>query len=1400
MKESGGKEITVNGAITGAGSLIQSGSGTLNLNGANSHSGGTTLNGGTVVAGNTSAFGGGGISVASNAAIAAGSDITMTNTIGVSNAVTATLDNRGNAWVQNGAISGAGSLNMSGSGTTTLGGSNNYAGGTTLNGGSVVVGNDNSFGSGTVSVASSSMITAATANRSTTNAVTVGTSQIVTLDTVGNTWTQSGAISGGGGVNKTGSGTLSLSGSNGYTGTTLISGGTLQVTGSLFGAGTVTVANGGTLSGTGSAGKTTVQSGGTITAGASGNIGTLSLSSLILNGGGSWNWKMLDATGSAGVGFDTLSIGTGTLDLSSPSLSASRFTINLQSLSGANPAASGNAMNFDANVSTNWLIASYGSLAGTFSTNLFTINPSGFSNSLSGGTFGIGTNASGLILSYTSAFVAGGASEWNSGSGNISSKVSITNGVSLVLSGSGGSVTNNNSVNYLSGITFTTNAATYTLSGNAITNGGLGIVNNSTNAQVISNAITLGYIQTFTAGGGSLTVAGNIGISSNTLTISGSNNTTLSGVVSGTAGIVKVGTGTLILSGADTFTGGLTISAGSLLLSGGENRLWTNSTASVAAGSSLNLGTNSQQLGTLSGGGTVTGQSSTTLTLVPSNSATFRGTITGGEVVAVAGSGTMTLSGSNSYTGGTTVSGNLVASNSSALGATNNLLAVSGTLNLGSQTVTQGAVSLGGGTISGGTLLSTNVSLQGGSISANLAGLAAVTQNEGITTLSGSNSFKGGVSVNGGTLVASNASALAGGDVSVNAGTLNLSSVSESVRTVTLGNGTVTGSGILRQASFTATNSGQALVSESLSGTGGFTQIGGGTTTLAGSNSFIGGVTLSAGKLIASNSFALGSTNGSVSVSGGTLDLGGLAQRIGSTTLTSGSIGNGTLSASSGITVMGDSNSTISATLAGKGLTKSGSGTLNLASALPAGSVRIMGGTMQSSASVIGSATDVPASVAVSNAVWTNSGQLTVGGSGSGSLTVGSGGIVAASGLLIASNATSRGTVTLGDSNGSANLWLGSSTISFGRGRGTLQFAQRGDTTISNAIYGKGIISSMGIGATTLSGNQSGFTGTNYISSGKVVLGSGVTNGGSLNIAGRGTNVVFEMKSGSVLSSTGTHAVAGLLSDNSGKAFKDSIKGKVVLAPTGVLQKTYTNGQSIAGFGAGIGAGKSFSLLAGSVANPATLEAKVTARALDFKGTYSNNIVMAITDPSFSSIRNTIQWYNTNVPAGTKPYWTNTVAGNTDNKKSSIRGMNGKSFAGSFSSFLLTANESVGLDLTDANRDGSLLDDLNALSGTFINTTLAKIMGAFGYDNKTKTSWAVINHNSLYSGEDLGSSEIFDEAALNHTLSDPGIVSPYLNPSVMTAQAVPEPGTCILMLSGGLVLFLAARAKKRQMV
>jgi len=1186
--------VITNDTVTALGSLTYSnGAGSFTLTGTNA--GQTlTISGGITNNSTNNQTISLGLNTTSNQTFnAASGNLTLSN--GVSNTAALTMqESAGRAITVNGTIAGAGSLIQSGSGTLNLNASNSYSGGTTLNGGTVLAGNSASFGSGGISVASNAVIAAGAQGLSITNALNLSAGSTATIDSASNSMSISGAISGSGSLAKAGTGTLSIPGNSPtFSGATAVNAGRLQVSGNL-GTGTVTVGSGASLSGTGSVGGVSVASGGMIMAGTDSSIGTLSITGNgIWNGGGIYNWKVSDANGSAGVGYDTLAIG-GALDLSGVT-SGNKFQINLWSLDG-------NAANFNKDTDGAWKIASFTSLLGSFSTNLFSVNlgatngTGGFLNALNG-NFSLTTSANALFLSYKTLAATDTGGIWSGGSGNLTG---ITNGSLLQFTGSGGSITNQTVTN-VTGISYSVTAGGYTLSGTNLTLSG-SVTNSSTAQQTISSAVRLASNAVLQAQNGAILVGGSLDLSSNNLTVSGARQSTLAGDIAGSGTLIKQGTGSLVLTGVSSNAGGLTVESGRTILSGGDDRLSSNGRLSVSSGAVVDLGTTSQRFVALSGSGTITGGSGS-ITLAPSNSIFYAGTIEGQKSLIQNGTGTTTLTGSNSYTGGTTV--------------------------------------------------------------------------------------------NNGTLVASNA-------------------------------------------------------------------------------------------------FALGSTNGSLNVAGAALNLGSFNQRVGSATITSGSIGNGTLTASSGVTVTGNSNSTISATLAGTGgLTKSGSGTLNLASALPSGSVRITGGTMQSSASVIGSASNAPASVTVSNALWTNSGQLTVGGSGSGSLTVGSGGTVAASGLLIASNSTSRGTVTLGDGNGIGSLALGNGSITFGAGTGNLIFNQRGALTVSNSISsltsGRGTITSAGSGTTTLTANNSRFSGTTSLSAGSMVLGTGAQLGGSVNVANRSASL--QLTNGSSLTSTNAvHAVAGKLVDNSGLAFTNAIRGRVALSGTGALEKSYAANSSVAGFGAGIGAGKSFSLLAGSVTNAATLEAKITGGALDFKGTYSNNIVMAITDPSFSSVRNTIQWYD---PA-TKT-WKNTVAGNISgsNKSAAISGMNGRSFAGNFSTFLLQAR-SVGI-LTAAE---DTLAEINSMTASEINTTLAKIMGAFGYDKSSKTSWAVINHNSLYSGEDLGSSSIFDEAALNHTLTYPVLAPLDTGASLMTTQSVPEPGTWALLILGGVALGIASRVRR----
>ncbi|EHB7516099.1 AIDA autotransporter-like protein ShdA, partial [Salmonella enterica subsp. enterica serovar Worthington] len=163
-------------AISGSGQVVKSGDKTLTLSGANSYTGGTTISGGTLVANDVNALGTGDVTDNATLALNAVGDF-------------------------NNAIGGSGKVEKSGDDTLTLSGSNTYTGGTLINGGTLVASNVEALGTGDV-----------------TDDATLE------LNTGGDF---DNAISGSGQVVKSGDETLTLSGSNTYTGGTLISSGTL---------------------------------------------------------------------------------------------------------------------------------------------------------------------------------------------------------------------------------------------------------------------------------------------------------------------------------------------------------------------------------------------------------------------------------------------------------------------------------------------------------------------------------------------------------------------------------------------------------------------------------------------------------------------------------------------------------------------------------------------------------------------------------------------------------------------------------------------------------------------------------------------------------------------------------------------------------------------------------------------------------------------------------------------------------------------------------------------------------------------------------------------------------------------------------------------------------------------
>ena len=175
------------------------------------------------------------------------------------------------------ALTGSRSLVVTGPGTVVLTKSNTYSGGTTISSGALQLG-DGASNNGSVpgNITDNFGATLIFANP--------------------NAQSYSGAISGSGVLTKLGAGTLTLTGSNTYSGLTTLNAGNLAVNGSLFTGGTVNINSTATLSGTGRAGGVTVAAAGTLSPGVSG--GTLSVASVNLNAGSDLAYTLGSGTNS----------------------------------------------------------------------------------------------------------------------------------------------------------------------------------------------------------------------------------------------------------------------------------------------------------------------------------------------------------------------------------------------------------------------------------------------------------------------------------------------------------------------------------------------------------------------------------------------------------------------------------------------------------------------------------------------------------------------------------------------------------------------------------------------------------------------------------------------------------------------------------------------------------------------------------------------------------------------------------------------------------------------------------------------------------------------------------------------------------------------------------------------
>ena len=245
--------VTLSGLISGSGSLTQANAGILTIGGSstNTFTGGIAVNAGTLVLNlNRLNLGAGPVTLAGGTTFYTSnfegnsSGGTLPNTFTLGGGVV-TLQTNKDIWIT-GAINGTGCMQIQGSGRTPgvmLSGAKTFSGGVKLganNGGTpmVTIDNNNSLGTGTLrselvstSVSAGNLRTTAnlTTSPGVTNTVDLAPGCRLVVDTGSYTLWLSGAIIDSGNLIKIGTGTLTLSGSNTYTGTTTVAAGTLAL-------------------------------------------------------------------------------------------------------------------------------------------------------------------------------------------------------------------------------------------------------------------------------------------------------------------------------------------------------------------------------------------------------------------------------------------------------------------------------------------------------------------------------------------------------------------------------------------------------------------------------------------------------------------------------------------------------------------------------------------------------------------------------------------------------------------------------------------------------------------------------------------------------------------------------------------------------------------------------------------------------------------------------------------------------------------------------------------------------------------------------------------------------------------------------------------------------------------
>jgi len=559
-----------------------------------------------------------------------------------------------------GVMSGTGGVNVStGAGVTTFSGANTYTGTTDISSGTLrVTGGAAIVDTGAVVLSGTGILDVAATE---TIGDLSGTAGEVTLsggNLLVNSGDFSGVISGTNGIEKIGTGTLTLGGTNTFAGTATVTNGTLELTNGDAIADTTAVVVNANATATPATSGTLLVSNDEEIGSLAGNGGSVVLDAGLTTGGDDTSTSYAGVISGAG---SLTKEGTGTFTLTGANTYSGGTVVNAGTLEGNTTSIQGDA-----------LVNAAGTL-------LFTQPTDGtYAGELTGA--GAVTKAGAGVLTLTgdntghsgTTNINGGtvaiASETNIGTGTLAFDAGVlqttgaTTLANAVTLGTGGGTVQTDAETELSGVISGAGALTKTGAANLTLSG----VNTYSGGTTVSAG---------TLTGTAVSLQGDI-VNNAALVFDDAVGGAYAGDLSGTGTVTKTGTGIVTFSGTNSYTGATAINEGTLIAGG--TGIGDTSAVTVGDDGTLLLGAD-ETIGSLAGTGAVDAAAFTLTAGGNGGSTEFSGTLDGAGF-AKAGTGALTLSGTGTLGdlavdgGSLLVSGDFTAPAAVASGATLDVL------------------------------------------------------------------------------------------------------------------------------------------------------------------------------------------------------------------------------------------------------------------------------------------------------------------------------------------------------------------------------------------------------------------------------------------------------------------------------------------------------------------------------------------------------------------------------------------------------------------------------------------------------------------------------------------------------------------------------------------------------